>query len=73
MKEAFEGGTDCAAVAKFVTPERPTGALCIMESGPGAYCTHDCVSDADCADLKRDGFRSSCAAGMCWLRSESPR
>jgi hypothetical protein len=64
--EMFELGDDCAPT-KHATQRSPKGSLCVMESGPGAYCTHDCASDADCADLVRDGFVGACSAGMCLL------
>ncbi len=63
----FEGGTDCAAMPAYATPDRPTGSQCVMESGPGAYCTHACKTNADCKDLVREGFRGECSATMCLL------
>jgi hypothetical protein len=65
---AFEGGTDCLALPAFATPDRPTGSVCVMESGPGAYCTHACRTDADCKDLVREGFRGACSATLCLLQ-----
>ena len=63
----WELGDDCAPVPGKTSEATPKGSLCIMESGPGAYCTHACATTADCADLHRDGFAARCDAGLCLL------
>jgi hypothetical protein len=67
LSVGFELGDDCAPHAGTTSPSSPKGSLCVMEAGPGAYCTHSCESDGDCADLHRDGFAGRCSAGMCLL------
>ena len=64
---AFELDDDCAVHPGTTDAMSPKGSICVMESGPGAYCTHACRSDADCADLVRPGFVATCGAGLCLL------
>lgn len=64
----FELGDDCAPHVGTASPESPKGSYCVMESGPGAYCTHFCGATSDCADLRREGFVAECFGGFCALR-----
>ncbi len=61
----WELGDDCAPNPRTTSNSSPKGSICVMESGPGAYCTHDCSTSKDCADLKRDGFVAECFGSMC--------
>lgn len=61
----WELGDDCAPNPRTASNTAPKGSLCVMESGPGAYCTHECTANKDCADLKRDGFVAECFSSMC--------
>lgn len=61
----WELGDDCAPNPRTTSNSSPKGSICVMESGPGAYCTHDCNTSKDCADLKRDGFVAECFSSMC--------
>ena len=63
----YELGDDCAPHPTTTSASSPKGSACVMESGPGAYCTHSCKSAADCADLRREGFVAKCTAEMCTL------
>lgn len=63
----FELSDDCAPHPTTASPRSPKGSVCVMESGPGAYCTHDCANDVDCQDLVRAGFKASCFGGSCSL------
>ncbi len=63
----YELGDSCAPAPKFVTADKPQGSVCVMESGIGAYCTHDCARTSDCADLVREGFAAECEGGGCLL------
>jgi hypothetical protein len=62
----FELGDDCAPT-EWITAGAPKGSWCVMESGPGAYCTHDCAAPEACADLVRDGYFGECSGGTCLL------
>jgi len=63
----YVGGDDCAEARSWVTPDKPKGSVCVMESGPGAYCTHECKTNPDCQDLVRDAFIGECSGGLCLL------
>lgn len=63
----YEGKDDCAPVAAFAGRGSRKGSVCVAESGPGAYCRHDCSTNEDCSDLVREGFFSECFGGGCVL------
>jgi hypothetical protein len=63
----LELGDDCAPHPGTTSTSAPKGSLCVMESGPGAYCTHDCKTTQDCADLRREGFVAACSGTLCLL------
>jgi hypothetical protein len=63
----LELGDDCAPHPSTTSASSPKGSYCVMESGPGAYCTHECKTTADCADLHRDNFAATCSGTLCLL------
>ncbi len=66
-KGVFELGDNCALNPRFASGDTPKGSVCVNESGAGPYCTHNCETSADCADVVRDGFFSDCRGGGCLL------
>ncbi len=48
-----ELGDDCAPIAKYASAKAPKGTYCLNQIASGrTYCSHDCTSDMDCADLQ---------------------
>ena len=48
-----ELGDDCAPIAKYTSAKAPKGTYCLNQiASSRTYCSHDCMSDSDCADLQ---------------------
>jgi hypothetical protein len=63
----FELGDNCAPIPRFAFADTPKGSVCVKESSGGPYCTHNCQTAEDCADVVRAGSVADCRGGGCFL------